>query len=513
MSESGISRRDLVRRSGLAAVAGTSLWGLAGCARREEIVQGGADAGTSSGGVASTGLQTRSQIRIEMPTHMEPQDPNTAIMQNGAEQAAKDFGVKVNFRGPDKFSIPAIQKLFDASIASKPTAIAATLPDPAALGPKIEEAVSKGIPVVLFNAGLDDFERLGALTYVGQTELQAGKDAGQRLSQAGLTNVIVVNHQQGQLTLETRAKGVQEGVGGGNVEVVRGRWHEPDPDQERRRERAPPEPRYAGADHARPGAAEQALAAIKASGKEGKVKLATFDISPAVLNAVENKEMLFAIDQQMFFQTYMSVMSLVTYSDVAAAPGDRRPVRPAVRRQDERRGHHLAQLEGDPLMAATTTPTAPPQTPTRVRNVGDAARPARAAPSSRPSPVACSCSCSSPPPPATTASSSMDGTASYLEVAAQVGIIGVPVALLMISGEFDLSVGSMVGAAGMIIAISTSEFTWPLWAGILLAFAVAAAIGLLQRLHRRQDRPAVVHRHARHAVRAARRDDRPHAAC
>jgi simple sugar transport system permease protein len=69
------------------------------------------------------------------------------------------------------------------------------------------------------------------------------------------------------------------------------------------------------------------------------------------------------------------------------------------------------------------------------------------------------------------------GTASYLEVAAQVGIVGVPVAVLMIAGEFDLSVGSMVGAAGMIIAITTSEFTWPLWAGILAAFAVAALVG------------------------------------
>src|SRR5688572_9434209 len=48
------------------------------------------------------------------------------------------------------------------------------------------------------------------------------------------------------------------------------------------------------------------------------------------------------------------------------------------------------------------------------------------------------------------------GTASYLEVAAQLGIVAVPVSLLMISGEFDLSVGSMVGAAGMIIAISTT---------------------------------------------------------
>jgi simple sugar transport system permease protein len=73
---------------------------------------------------------------------------------------------------------------------------------------------------------------------------------------------------------------------------------------------------------------------------------------------------------------------------------------------------------------------------------------------------------------------SKDGTASYLEVAAQVGIVGVPVAVLMIAGEFDLSVGSMVGAAGMIIAISTAEYGYPLWGGILLAFGAAALVGL-----------------------------------
>ena len=70
------------------------------------------------------------------------------------------------------------------------------------------------------------------------------------------------------------------------------------------------------------------------------------------------------------------------------------------------------------------------------------------------------------------------GTASYLEVAAQLGIVAVPVSMLMIAGEFDLSVGSMVGAAGMIIAIFTSEYSWPLWAAVLLAFAVALGVGL-----------------------------------
>jgi simple sugar transport system permease protein len=69
------------------------------------------------------------------------------------------------------------------------------------------------------------------------------------------------------------------------------------------------------------------------------------------------------------------------------------------------------------------------------------------------------------------------GTASYLEVAAQLGIVAVPVALLMIAGEFDLSVGSMVGAAGMIIAIAVSQYGWPLWAAVLLTFVVALGVG------------------------------------
>jgi simple sugar transport system permease protein len=71
------------------------------------------------------------------------------------------------------------------------------------------------------------------------------------------------------------------------------------------------------------------------------------------------------------------------------------------------------------------------------------------------------------------------GTASYLEVSAQLGVIAIPVALLMIAGEFDLSVGSMVGAAGVLIAIPIAEFGWPLWAALLLTFAVALAVGFM----------------------------------
>lgn len=309
MSEGGFSRRDLVRRSGVTA-AGLSVLGLAACGRED----------TSGGSAAKggdEGLMPRGDIRIEMPTHMIPPDPNTAIMQNGAEQAARDFGVDVKFRGPEQFSIPNIQKLFDAAIAAKPTAIAATLPDPNALGPKIEQAVSEGIPVVLFNAGLDDFQQLGAITYVGQTELEAGREAGRRLKEAGLSKAIVVNHQQGQLTLETRVDGVREGLGG-DVKSIAVDGTSPAQIKNGVASALKQNPDVQALMTLGPGAAEQALKAIQEAGSSAK--LATFDISPAVLKAVESGDILFAIDQQMYFQTYQSVASLVTYTQYRLAP-------------------------------------------------------------------------------------------------------------------------------------------------------------------------------------------------
>jgi simple sugar transport system permease protein len=69
------------------------------------------------------------------------------------------------------------------------------------------------------------------------------------------------------------------------------------------------------------------------------------------------------------------------------------------------------------------------------------------------------------------------GVINFLEVSAQLGIIAVAACMLMIGGEFDLSIGSMIGAAGVIIAIPAVQWGWPLWLCILLAFAVACVVG------------------------------------
>lgn len=74
---------------------------------------------------------------------------------------------------------------------------------------------------------------------------------------------------------------------------------------------------------------------------------------------------------------------------------------------------------------------------------------------------------------------SMRGTASYLEVSAQLGILAIAVSLLMIGGEFDLSVGSTIGAAGMIIAILSVEYELNIWLAMLVALGASMIIGLI----------------------------------
>lgn len=74
---------------------------------------------------------------------------------------------------------------------------------------------------------------------------------------------------------------------------------------------------------------------------------------------------------------------------------------------------------------------------------------------------------------------SAEGVINWGTVSAQFAIIAVGACLLMIAGEFDLSVGSMIGFSGIIIALMSVQWGFPLWFSILTAFALALAIGAL----------------------------------
>lgn len=68
--------------------------------------------------------------------------------------------------------------------------------------------------------------------------------------------------------------------------------------------------------------------------------------------------------------------------------------------------------------------------------------------------------------------------ARVLDTAWPYGIIAVAVGLLMISGEFDLSAGVMVGTAGAVLGIMATEWGMNLWAAVFLSLLVCLALGL-----------------------------------
>lgn len=69
------------------------------------------------------------------------------------------------------------------------------------------------------------------------------------------------------------------------------------------------------------------------------------------------------------------------------------------------------------------------------------------------------------------------GTANYLEVSAQLGILTLAVTFLMIGGEFDLSIGSMIGATGMTTSILAVEFGVNIFVAMLISLGVALVFG------------------------------------
>ena len=71
-------------------------------------------------------------------------------------------------------------------------------------------------------------------------------------------------------------------------------------------------------------------------------------------------------------------------------------------------------------------------------------------------------------------------TASWLDVAAPLGIMAVAVGLLMIGGEFDLSAGVMTGATGIMVGLFAQKFMGDgasLWIAVPVAFLAAGSIG------------------------------------
>jgi simple sugar transport system substrate-binding protein len=310
------------------ALALLALVALAGCGGttvvREPTV-------TVTDGTPAAGAPARSSggVRIAVVTHGQASSPFWAIVRNGVEAAARQMDVVVSYRAPDVYSVERMETMIDQAVASRPDGLVVSIPEPG-VAPAIRRAVRAGIPVVSINSGSDVFRRLGVLAHVGQPEERSGFDAGRRLADAGARRVLCVNQSVGNSGLDARCRGLARAMrgAGGSARVLA------------IDDQSAATPRRI-ADAVRSGRVDGLLAlnstggmlAVKAVHRLDRpdtVKVATFDLGPDVLKAVQSHELLFAVDQQAYLQGYLPIVLLTQRARYGLFParGDLVPTGP-----------------------------------------------------------------------------------------------------------------------------------------------------------------------------------------
>jgi simple sugar transport system substrate-binding protein len=284
----------------LAVVAAASA-ALAACSS-----QGGAqDQAPAAGGGGGGGGGGGPQLTIQMITHEQAGDTFWDKIRAGAEDAARNTGVTLQYsnneNGPEQATL--VQNAIDARVSG----IAVTLSNADAVIPVAKRAADAGIPVVVFNQGIDQYQEAGSKMYFGSDEALAGQTVGQRLAAGdpgGKTLCII--QAQGSVALETRCQGVKQAYP--NTENLQVNGADLPSVQQTIQSKLAQDTSISNIVTL---GAPIALAAQQAQAAAGTTaKIATFDLNQEAAQAIKDGAILFSVDQQPYVQGYMAVTSL-----------------------------------------------------------------------------------------------------------------------------------------------------------------------------------------------------------
>jgi simple sugar transport system substrate-binding protein len=307
--EAGQMVRPRKRVLGTALIGFLVLIVIAACSatggRRAAERQAAEAAGGGSSGHANT-----PRFTVDMITHAQPGDTFWDIIRAGASAAAAKDNIAFHYSNNQDPTQQA--NLIQDAINSNVAGIAVTDPDPQALCPTIKKAVAKGIPVVMFNAGINNWQSCGAMEYFGSDENIAGTAAGKRLAAAGKKNVLCVLQAQGQVQLEARCAGVKAGLGS---EGTMTKLYVNGTDSSAMLSSMSAKlAQDKGIDAVITLGAPVALVAISAiQQSHSTAKLYTFDTNAAEIAKIKSGAVQWAVDQQPYLQGYEAIDSLWLY--------------------------------------------------------------------------------------------------------------------------------------------------------------------------------------------------------
>ena len=242
------------------------------------------------------------QLKVAMITHGQPGDTFWDIIRKGAEAAAKKDNIQLVYYA-DPTATKEAQLIVNA-VQQHVDGIALTIAFPDAEAAAIKQAQAAGIPIVGFNAGADDWKKLGVPMYVGQDETIAGAAVGDKLNAEGSKSAICVDQQQGAVQLEERCDGIKKTFKG-SLYVLYVNGYDMASAKARITAKLQQSP---DVDYIVTLGAPFAPTALDATGDAGsKAKVGTFDLTPRASDLIGEGKLQWAIDQQPFVEGYEAV--------------------------------------------------------------------------------------------------------------------------------------------------------------------------------------------------------------
>jgi simple sugar transport system substrate-binding protein len=288
----------MMTRTSVARVLVVVVMALAACSR------GGEEVTTTE----TTADAATPRTTVALVTHQAPGDTFWDLVRRGAETAASKHDIDLQYSHDPDAARQA--NLVRAAIDNNVGGIAVTLAVPGVMAPAVQAASAAKIPVVALNSGIVAWKAMGVLEFFGQDETIAGQAAGERFTYEGAQNALCVIHEPGHVGLEARCAGVAKGFAGktqmlyvNSIDRLMVR-------------RAVLEKLHQdfSIDRVLTLGAPMALAALEAVGEANSyARVATFDTNAAVVDAIKNGLLDWAVDQQPYLQGYLAVDSLWLY--------------------------------------------------------------------------------------------------------------------------------------------------------------------------------------------------------
>jgi len=259
--------------------------------------------------------KSEKKITIKMVTHGQATDPFWSVVSNGAKDAAEDLGIAFHYQSPQNFDMVTMSQMIDAVVATEPDGLILSVPDIPALRKSIVSASKKNIPIIVINSGSEIMEEVDILTYVGQSEYEAGIKAGEEMLKTGVNNVLCINHEIGNISLDQREQGFREILIDNNVDVKTVPIDASDPSETREIVRAflSSNKGVDGILALGPLGAIPIVSLLKDIDPQKKISMATFDFTPEIIDGILDGHIVFALDQQQYLQGYLPIVLMDLY--------------------------------------------------------------------------------------------------------------------------------------------------------------------------------------------------------